>query len=478
MKLRKILSVGCLFIILLNVVRCGNDEPSINNKPIITDRGTAQGNATTASIGTAGGSLTSGDGRLTVTVPAGALTSNTTISIQPISNEGPLGLGLGYRLSPEGITFQQPVMLTFTYNDQVLGHAEEDFLWIITQAEDGSWNALLKSEVNTSTKTVTVTTTHFSDWALGRFIDLKLDPASKTLVKGASVNLKLSGFSSDQPDSPDDLAPLIPIDPNEDFLTPLTPIPPNEEQFQRFAITGWSLNGGLAPVSNSNGSLNASKNNATYKAPNAKPSVNPVAVSVHLEGKKKNGQTVTYMVTSGISIVDSDLYVLVKIDGVTHEYYQYGLNGSIPPDPNNISIANCGTDGEGRVMFGGMSAQNGTTMLNGFSMVIHSPTEGTRSLTCYEAVEDDAYDEVSFQFSAGGKYYALDYVKRTPVNQNCDSDYLCGDGSITFITYENKTMGNVRGYFSGTIYEDAPANSCVSDIAHTFEGEFWLKRVD
>ncbi len=110
--LKKLQTLTCIATLVL-CIACGNDEPGIVSKPIVTEKGTAQGTAITAIIGTTGGSLTSTDGRLTVTVPAGALTANTTISIQPISNEGPLGLGKGYRLSPEGITFQQPGNINF-----------------------------------------------------------------------------------------------------------------------------------------------------------------------------------------------------------------------------------------------------------------------------------------------------------------------------------------------------------------------------
>lgn len=458
------------------ICSCGSDEPGPTNKPLVTDRGTAQGNAATTTIGSSGGTLSTADGKLTVTIPAGGLSSNTTISIQPISNEGPLGLGMGYRLSPEGTTFQLPVTLTFHYDEDILNNTNEDFLWVITQADDGSWNAAVNSEVNTSANTVMVTTTHFSDWALGRFIDLNLEPASKTVLKGKSVGLKLTGFSRDQPQTEDDLVPLVPIDPSTDVLQPLTTIPSSEEQLLDFRITGWSLNGATAPVSNSNGSLNASKNTATYKAPNAKPSTNPVAVSVHLEATQGGtSQTTHYTVTSSISVIDSDLYVLLNVDGETHEYYQYGFNGSTPPDPNNISIANCGTDGEGGVAITGSFIQNGTTVISGFTLEIAEPAEGTVALTC---LQNDGEDDASFQQANGEKYYSLDYATRTPVNQNCDYNYLCSNVSVTFISYEDKQMGNVRGYFSGTLYEPGNAEACQSDIAHSIEGEFWLKRAD
>jgi len=462
------------FIILLS--GCGSDEPGINNKPIVTDRGTAQGNAVAATIGSGGGTLSTADGKLTVTIPAGALASNTSVSIQPISNEGPLGLGMGYRLSPEGTTFQQPVTLTFSYDDAILDNTNEDFLWIITQADDGSWNAVVSSEVNSSANTVTVTTTHFSDWALGRFIDLNLEPASKTVLRGKSVGLKLTGFSRDQPQTEDELVPLVPIVPNTDVLQPLTTILPNEEQLLDFHITGWSSNGASAPVSNSNGSLSASKNTATYKAPNAKPTINPVAVSVHLEAKQSGtAQTTQYTVTSSISVIDSDLYILINVDGETHEYYQYGFNGSTPPDPNNISIANCGTDGDGGLAISGSFIQNATTVVSGFTLEIANPAEGTVALTC---LQNDGEDDASFQLANGEKYYSLDYATRTQVNQNCNYNYLCSNVSVTFIAYENKQMGNVRGYFSGTLYEPGNAETCQSDIAHSIEGEFWLMRAD
>ncbi len=463
-------------VLVILIPACEVDDPGVSNKPIVTDRGTAQGNATTTTIGSGGGTLSSADGKLTVIIPVGALTSNTTVSILPISNEGPLGLGLGYRLSPEGTTFTKPVTLTFNYDEDLLDNTSEDFLWVITQADDNSWRAVLKSEVNTIANTATVTTTHFSDWALGRFIDLNLEPASKTVLRGKSVALKLNGFSRDHAQTDDELVPLAPIDPNTDVLQLLTTIALNEEQLLDFRITGWSLNGAGAPISNSNGSLSASKNTATYKAPDAKPTINPAAVSVHLEALQSGTSQITqYTVTSSISVIESDLYVMVKVDGETHEYYQYGFNGSTPPDPNNISIANCGSNGDGGLAITGSFIQNATTVVSGFALEISNPAGGTVALNC---LQNDGEDDASFQLANGENYYSLDYATRTQVNQNCIYNYLCSNVSITFVTYEDEMMGNVRGYFSGTLYEPGNAEACQSDIPHTIEGEFWLKRAN
>jgi hypothetical protein len=68
--------------------------------PAITQIGTPIGNAVKKTIGTSGGSLTSGDGRIVVTIPANALAANTDISIQAVTNTAPGGIGVGYHLMP------------------------------------------------------------------------------------------------------------------------------------------------------------------------------------------------------------------------------------------------------------------------------------------------------------------------------------------------------------------------------------------
>lgn len=80
-----------------------NDTP----EPITTQRGIPVGTAVTRNIGPAGGTLSSTDGKLTVRVPAGAVTNNTSFSIQPISNTlySDVDDRLAYRLLPEGVNF-------------------------------------------------------------------------------------------------------------------------------------------------------------------------------------------------------------------------------------------------------------------------------------------------------------------------------------------------------------------------------------
>ena len=455
---------------------CGvNDSDPVpqGNDPVITDSGSPIGNASSATIGTAGGTLESSDGKLTVVIPAGALSNNTKISIQGISNESPLGLGMGYRLQPEGITFSQPISLKFNYDDQLLNGMPADFLWIVTQSGNGSWNALLKSYVNPVTKTVSIETTHFSDWALGRFIELSLSPSSVTLQKDQSVALRVAGFVRDQAVTDDDeLAPLILITTDEDELKPLTPIPPTESRIVHFSVKGWTLNGVSAPVSNANGALSASKNNATYTAPGKKPTTNPVAVSVSMESDDKDGKKKSYLLTSSISVVESDLYLLVKIDGQSYEYFQYGLNGALPPDPNNIWLANC-TFADKSLSMVGTEIINSSDVRNGFALEFQNPTEGTILLDCFNG---DATADMEFNFGIGSAIFGNSYVKRTLTNDTCEDEYLCGNISLTLLTYTGEFNSKVHGYFEGKLYQDKPGyfDQCKSSDDHIIEGEFNL----
>jgi len=65
-----------------------------------------------------GGSITSDDGMLTLEIPAGALAEDTRITIQEVdAGDMPdefadLGEGMGYELTPEGLTFTEPVAVS------------------------------------------------------------------------------------------------------------------------------------------------------------------------------------------------------------------------------------------------------------------------------------------------------------------------------------------------------------------------------
>jgi hypothetical protein len=467
-----------IVLIAMFIISCNKDDnpgnTNQNTDPVITGTGTPVGTKTTEIVGASGGTVSSADGNLSLIIPAGALSGETEVSIQPVTNEAPLGLGNGYRLEPEGTKFNTPVQLVFNYNDDLLDGTPEDFLWIVTQAGDGSWEAALRSKVDVIAKTVTFEASHFSDWALGKFIDFSLTPSSKTILKEQSVQLVLSGFSRDKETTDDDeLVPLIPITGDEDELVPLTPIPPIESRLMDFRVKQWTLNGAAAPVSNTNGKLNASGTTATYTAPNKVPTVNPVAVTVELESNNKEGKKASYMVTSSISVVESNFYLLVELKGQKYEYYQYGFDGTIPPDPNNFSIANCGLT-DGLLGIAATQMANGSDFVNGFALEFKNPSVTSRRLSGYN---EEGEDDITFLFYPS-KAYMLDYTEYTydADHDICNYEYKCSDITVTIIDYYTDTH-IIRGYFEGEIYDETTNenwNNCKTAEKHKIYGEFNL----
>ena len=113
--------------------------------PDPTPKGTSTGPAVTKTIGPEGGSLTSADGGLTLTVPAGAVSAPTEFGIQPITNQSPGGVGQAYRLTPEGQALAKPVQLSFGISDEELAGASPEGLGLDYQDEDGGWWAVLST---------------------------------------------------------------------------------------------------------------------------------------------------------------------------------------------------------------------------------------------------------------------------------------------------------------------------------------------
>ncbi len=307
--------IGLCMVLLAG--SCTVSEPGPKGQPLITEAGMPLGTAASATIGASGGKLTSSDGLVTIEIPAGALEAATTVSVQPITNTAPLGVeGGAYRFSPDGQQFKVPVTITFKYSDVLLAGTPAELLWVVTQASDGSWQALRKSNVNTAAKTVSGEMKHFSDWGLGKFMDMELNPATAFLKPNQSVALTVSGFvASTDPD--EELTPLVPLELKSggDDLEPLVPF---EKRSSLFKLVKWNLSG--------EGTLTPNGWSATYTAPSEIPSKNSVAVSVELE-RYQDGQPAQLfskaLLVSNITISEVGVLV-VNFNGTEYRYRQMG----------------------------------------------------------------------------------------------------------------------------------------------------------
>jgi hypothetical protein len=111
--------------------------------------------ASSATIGPAGGSLRSDDGRLTLRIPAGALSAPVAFSFQPGTNDATLGVGAAYQLNPTNVPFSRPALLTLAYGPDDVASSAADALSLV--ANDGSgWVVAGGGSVDASRRTLTV----------------------------------------------------------------------------------------------------------------------------------------------------------------------------------------------------------------------------------------------------------------------------------------------------------------------------------
>ncbi|MFB9994922.1 hypothetical protein ACFFLM_23510 [Deinococcus oregonensis] len=187
--------------------------------------------------------------------------------MQPITSTVPNGKGSAYRLGPEGVTFKQPVSLSFKYDEAQESSAR--VLAVATQDGQGTWQAHLDTAQDREANTLTVQTNHFSDWSWAEAY--QLDPGQATVLLGKTVQFTLMRCVADEAAAGGDdlIAPLAETC-SPHTLTPFT--------------RNWTVNG-TAGGSAATGTVRKNEGDtstSTYQAPAAKPSVNPVAVSVDL----------------------------------------------------------------------------------------------------------------------------------------------------------------------------------------------------
>ncbi len=116
-----------------------------------------------------GGELVLAGGDVELDVPAGAVTQDVVLTADPVEDppEGQVGAlpGTVFDLGPDGFEFEQPIVLSFTYDPAVVTEANpntrEEDLRLFTLVE-GVWIPTEDSSVDPVTHTVSGSTTHFS----------------------------------------------------------------------------------------------------------------------------------------------------------------------------------------------------------------------------------------------------------------------------------------------------------------------------
>jgi hypothetical protein len=185
-----------------------------------------------------GGSITSADGSITIHFPAGAVSSTTPVTIQKLLNTTPNGVGHAYRLTPH-TDFGSPVTIVMKYSLDSMSVL--DGLGMAFQDETGVWNAIEVVDHDKDAQTISVQTTHFSDWSL--FESVRISPAFSVVEPGDEVALKATAVFK-----------------GEELLTPLTGVsrPLGSMALDPKYISGWNIEGP--------GTFVSSGSTARYKA--------------------------------------------------------------------------------------------------------------------------------------------------------------------------------------------------------------------
>jgi hypothetical protein len=248
-----------------------------------TPQGTPEGTSVSKVIGPTGGTLTTADGRITVEVPAGAFLAERTVKIQPITNTSHGGVGMAYRITPEGLRTLLPMTIRWHWADEDIAGTAPGFLAAGYRDANGLWRVLPVS-LNREARTLSVNTYHFSDWSM--LPGAILTPALSTVRTNETADLRVAicGTTSTELDESD--IPM-PGDIINDLLGRTNnvrlPCKYDASTLSTAVVSNWSINGipgGNATV----GWITAVDNGtARYTAPAIAPS-GVLAASVDVQG--------------------------------------------------------------------------------------------------------------------------------------------------------------------------------------------------
>lgn len=276
-----------LLVLLLGLLACTpkpNETTIIPDEPLTgtpTPVGKPLGAPFTVTIGPAGGTLVTPDGKLSLTFPAGAISKETAITVQPVENTAPNGVGTSYHISPDNLTFDKPVTYDYIYKEGDMMGSSVDALAMAFQDEKQVWQLAQPVTVDKAQKRIRFWTKSAKWW--GAVAEYRLTPELDTAEVGELRDLQLLRVVGG-PEWPSYTQKEI-DNKGRDML--LTPLRREANAYQN--VIGASLNGqswtGDPPKDQSWGSLSFSYNEQQirYVAPGRKPrSQNPVQIAIEI----------------------------------------------------------------------------------------------------------------------------------------------------------------------------------------------------
>jgi len=418
MKNRSLIIV-LTYILLCVVCSCKKDgaaaEP--DPKPEVTAHGDPDGAPTSKSIGPEGGFIQTPDGGIRLEIPEGAVASPTGFTIQPVTQKLGSSTGTTYRLSPENVSFQKDIRITFGYTDENLVGTTANDLYLAYQDAEGYWHRALETDIDEVNKKLTVQTRHFSDWTIERTFYINNIHGKTQLSAGEETGLIV--FVKD-------------VDENGKLLNSM-PVPNKN-------IDTWFVNGA--------GKLDRLRmESVTYTAPSTIESPQTVAVGVRIKNMvdRRNPDRPG---NTGLVILQ------VPIELLPDEYFTWEIGGATHTGVS-LDAARLGT----------ITQLIGTGLTGSVSISVNASKAGSYELG--SAVNPDTFGIQVFISRQNQLLYQGEY-------------YVCGEavprygkGKLTITSYGSKG-GKIEGYFTATVY--GLTSECRND-SKLVTGKFRIKRM-
>ena len=307
--------IGFTFLFATVIAAAQNDiAEDTTAKSAITAIGKPDGAKTEMKIGKEGGSFTSSDGKVKLTIPEGAVSKKTTFSIQPVTNLMPNGNGKAYHLEPSGTQFKKPIELVFHYDPEESEDSAQFLMAIAMQDDKGQWYGLNKFTLDTVAKTISGNINHFSTWAT--FDKLALLGPKRLKVTKTDIMVIYGVDDGSDRIWREELEKHSRETYGQDVLSPL-------RSWKRPQKGIWKVNG-IVKGNPEFGTLMFGKVDESrlktndYTAPRNVPDVNPVTVSVDLVGASFliNGKYVTGLNLKTKVLIYDDAYEVTMISEI------------------------------------------------------------------------------------------------------------------------------------------------------------------
>ncbi|MFN8252454.1 MAG: hypothetical protein U0V75_11295 [Ferruginibacter sp.] len=416
------------------------------------------GTTTKASIGKAGGKITSSSGKFTFDFPPAALQGDTEFTLEEIANNGTMACGNGCRLSPQNLILSQPVGLTIRYSADEINGTSPEMISILGKGI----NKNTVPSIDKINKTIKATIDNTGDRFLTKSdIRLILEPEKLEVSRGQTVEIKLiDRYYKDKSLQ----------DPDDDLL-PLTPYgSPFDHDLDNYVIREWKLNEFISPtfqMTKYGSILPYQYSSVLYTAPQIIPLTDrQIHISVKIQNKKTKAE---FILVTEIFLITSD-YFIIEFEG--KKIMGFGLLDpkvleKFKKDNSEPWTPTTGFQNEGMLSFGMVCKD---IKKGQFDFILANPHIGKNIITYTDDMSQGGISALFGDLICGVEKNI--YIKEQERCERKDPVYKVF--TVYIDTFDNKSGGLLVGHFDEILYDAGNAAECKSSEEHHLKGRFSL----